>query len=183
MNNFMDIVEKLKELDDDFNFDYIIDDMKINIYLHVFKKYNDENIEILKIIFRSRKIIDKKDYCQKIYLNTHFEIKNEFEKMKYFFENLKNMKYDNEHNCFLLPNHKLFDKINIKNELINLIDDAENKCTVCFSYNLSLTICKHCICYKCREKIDNNKCPICRNKTLEYYDDEDDSDNSDEDDD
>jgi hypothetical protein len=52
---------------------------------------------------------------------------------------------------------------------------SDKSCCVCYEPTLEYTICKHSICYRCREKCVFNKnftCPICREENLNAFPDQ-----------
>ena len=58
-------------------------------------------------------------------------------------------------------------------------ENPDNKCSVCFDHTDTKTPCGHTLCIPCWIKIENKKCPICRNSIVYYNklnDDDDDDD-------
>ena len=49
--------------------------------------------------------------------------------------------------------------------------DENEKCSVCYEPTQEETICGHLLCFRCRCKIikKTKRCPICRNKCLDIY--------------
>ena len=63
--------------------------------------------------------------------------------------------------CEILDNDEL-DKIKKKFELIYYTLDEPLECIICYELTNIITICRHCLCNKCYEKITLKICPYCR---------------------
>jgi hypothetical protein len=167
-----------------FNGRYIIiDDLKVVAEL-VFHN----NLTFLRI--ESNKIFKPTCFHYKVcyYIDFIFEFKNKFfnlnkeakqKLIKKLFSkvktNLNKLKFNNLKGQFELPdeNFYLTEELNLlDNDTINT--NEENKfdlfieCCVCKENTYSVTICNHTLCVRCREKLIEDVCPLCRKQLYKH---------------
>lgn len=161
-----------------FNGHYIlIDDLKVVVEL-VFHN----NLTFLRL--ESNKIFKENCSHNKVsyYTNFIFEFKNKFfnlnkeakqtvikklfTKVKTF---LNTLTFNNLKGLFELPNENTY-----LTEELGLLNE-ENKfelsieCCVCKENTYSVTICNHNLCVRCREKLLDDVCPLCRGKLYKHH--------------
>ena len=100
-----------------------------------------------------------------ILLEKHDEFKSLFELQK----DIKDVKENYRFMEHTLLSPKEMEFAILQRELWTLSN--EDICSVCKNVTIEYTICKHFICFKCREKRLQTKktCPVCKTKNLDLY--------------
>jgi len=135
----------------------VIDEIQVKIYV---KKENNVYEYCISSFFIGDD--DSIDLLEKDGFSTLLELLTDIEEVKKTYRLL-------EHKL-LSPNDFEFAKLQRVIYPLNM----DNLCSVCYEPTIEYTICKHPICFKCREKCiqsNNSKCPICRETELSKFPD------------
>lgn len=133
-----------------------LDDVKVKVFLKL-KKFADERdvifyIKIYDDVFNENLFFN---ICEKSSLNEE-SLNLAFNKLKSFLESLK---FDKFHGVLTDK-----DNVEISHWLTELFSDLNDnlECCVCYEKTRSITPCCHRLCLVCRQNLQNNKCPLCR---------------------
>ena len=146
-------------------YDKLFDTLRTDANYHNFyiKKIDGINVELITCLENDELLITIKSLFQDYHLS-HFKILTPFDLFLFTHIHLDTLKYNTFYNILELPlyNKKVFEykDIIVKSDNVELDYD---ECCVCLELTTCcIDNCDHYICLKCESRLENSKCPLCR---------------------